>query len=252
MGEQQAPAGQGFETRAVHAGQAPDPVDRRGRHADLAVDDVRPGRRRRPPGLRVLALGQPDAARAGGVRRLARAGPPRPGVRQRARRRGQRPAPRAVRAGGSLLGNDAYGGTFRLIAKVWGPHGMTVDGGRPHRPRRPRRQLAGGHGDGVAGDADQPAADVHRHRGRRRRRPRQRRPRRRRQHVRHAVPAAADHARRRRRRALGDEVPRRAQRRRRRVRRRRRRRPRRAAAVHAERRRRGARRRSTATSCCAA
>ena len=23
-----------------------------------------------------------------------------------------------------MLGNDAYGGTFRLIAKVWGPHGM--------------------------------------------------------------------------------------------------------------------------------
>ena len=37
-------------------------------------------------------------------------------------------------AGRVLLGNDAYGGTFRLIARVWAPHGVHVDGGRPHRP----------------------------------------------------------------------------------------------------------------------
>ena len=72
-----------------------------------------------------------------------------------------------------------------------GPARHAVDGGRPHRRRRPRRRLARRHRDGVAGDADQPAADVHRHRGGRRRRPRARRAGRRRQHVRHAVPAAA-------------------------------------------------------------
>ena len=47
---------------------------------------------------------------------------------------------RLVPPGGRVvLGNDAYGGTFRLIAKVWGPLGMHVDGRRPHRRRRPRR-----------------------------------------------------------------------------------------------------------------
>ena len=75
---------------------------------------------------------------------------------------------RLVPSGGRVvLGHDAYGGTFRLIANVWGPHGMTWTRGRPHRPDAARRELAGGHGDGVAGDADQPAAGVHRHRGRR-------------------------------------------------------------------------------------
>ena len=67
-----------------------------------------------------------------------------------------------------LLGNDAYGGTFRLISKVWGPLGYpwsavdltdldALDG-----------RLAGRRRDGVAGNTDESAAHVLRHRGDRR------------------------------------------------------------------------------------
>ena len=118
---------------------------RRGRAADLAGDDVRPGRGRRAPGLRVLAVRQPDPHRGRGA----------------ASRRSRRPAtgwrspagwpPRTTccgccRQGGRvLLGNDAYGGTFRLISKVWEPLGVPVDGRRPERRRRARRDVAGRH-----------------------------------------------------------------------------------------------------------
>ena len=152
-----------------------------------------------------------------------------------------------------LLGNDAYGGTFRLISKVWAPLGFPWSAGRPHRRRRASRaELAARHPDGLAGDAHQPAADVRRHRGHRRGRPRARRARGGRQHLRHAVPAAAARARRRHRRALGHQVPRRAQRRRRRVRRGRRRRRSPIGSASPRTRSARCRRRSTATSCCAA
>ena len=128
---------------------------------------------------------------------------------------------------------------------------LHVERGRSHRPAALDAVLARRRRARVAGDADEPAAHVHRHRGDRRRRAPPRCPVRRRQHVRDALPAATARARRRRRRALDDEVPRRPLRRHRRVRRARRRRDRRAVAVHPERGGRGARARSTATSCCA-
>ena len=218
------------------------PDDRRGRHADHAGHDVRPGRRRRPPRLRVLPQ---------------RATPPAPRSR-RASRRWRRPAtgsrspagwpPRTPCCASSPPGERVRARQRRLRRHVPADR----QGVRPARAcawtavdltdlDALAAELARRHGDGVAGDADQPAAHVRRHRGRGRARPRARRPRRRRQHVRHAVPAAAARARRRHRRALGDQVPRRPQRRRRRVRRRRRRRARRAPALHPERGRRRAR-----------
>ena len=117
------------------------PGDRRGRHR-------RSRWRRRSPrtasaGTRASSTrgpGNPTRTALEDVRRLARGGPPRARLRQRPRRRGQRAAAASRRAAGSLLGNDAYGGTFRLIAKVWAPLGHAVDGGRPHRRRRARRR----------------------------------------------------------------------------------------------------------------
>ncbi len=115
-----------------------------------------------------------------------------------------------------LLGNDAYGGTFRLIAKVhtarlpwtavdlldldalaadW-PADTSWCGWR----RRPTRCCAASTSRRSPTIAHAHGALVVR-----------------RQHVRHAVPAAAARARRRHRRALGHEVPRRPQRRGRRV-----------------------------------
>ena len=73
-----------------------------------------------------------------------------------------------------LLGNDAYGGTFRLISKVWQPLGFPWTAVDLERHRRARRRLAGRHRHGVVGDAHQPAADVLRHRGRGGDRPRTR------------------------------------------------------------------------------
>ena len=152
----------------------------------------------------------------------------------------------------TLLGNDAYGGTFRLISKVWSPLGFPwsavdltdLDALRADWPddvgmvwlETPTNPLltcfdieaiaAIGHERGAIVVVDNTFATP--------------------------VPPAAADARRRHRRALVDEVPRRSQRRRRRVRRGRtttsspndcaspRTRPARS------------RRRSTATSCCAA
>ena len=153
----------GFDTRAVHAGQEPDPttgavVTPISLSTTFAQDGVGGHR-----GLRVLPLGQPDAHRARGVRRVARVGAPRARVRQRARRRGQRAAPRRARAAGRARQR-------RLRRHVpadrpgVGPARAVVDRRRPHRRRR-SVELARRHGDGVAGDADQPAAHVHRHRG---------------------------------------------------------------------------------------
>ena len=135
----------------------------------------------------------------------------------------------------TLLGNDAYGGTFRLISKVWSPLGFPWSAVDLTDLDALRRRLARRRRHGVARNADQPAAHLLRHRGDRLDRARTRSARRGRQHVRHALPAAAVDARCRHRRALVDQVPRRPQRRRRRLRRGERRRARRTAPVHPER-----------------
>ena len=145
------------------------------RHADLVVDDVRPGRRSAAiKRIRVLAIGQPDPHRTRDPGRVARGQPHGGAWRSPAVWR-----PRTTSCGCSgqgqrvLLGNDAYGGTFRLIAKVWEPLGFTH--GPPSTspistrsaPNWPER-----HRDDLARDPDQPAAHVLRHRGDRHDRPR--------------------------------------------------------------------------------
>ena len=181
--------------------------------------DVRAGRRRRPARrLRVQPQRQPDPHRAGDLPRRAR--------RRRARasrsRAGSPPrtpcCARVLQPGDHVvIPGDAYGGTFRLFAKVlerWGLAYTAVDQQRPRRGARARSATT----PGWSGARPRPtrcsasptsrrspsiAHDAGALLGRR-------------QHVRVAVPAAAARARRRRRRALDDEVPRRPQRRRRR------------------------------------
>ena len=112
-----------------------------------------------------------------------------------------------------VLGGDAYGGTFRLISRVLSEWGLE------YTPVHLDDPDAGAGGDAaddpgdLVRDAEQPAAQHHRHRGHRGGRARGRRAARRRQHLRLALPAAAADAGRGRRRPLDDEVPRRALRR---------------------------------------
>ena len=112
-----------------------------------------------------------------------------------------------------VLGNDAYGGTFRLIDKVFGRTGIGWSVARSQRPRRPRPGLARRHRAGVGRDAQQPDADRRRHRRARRGRPPPRRPPGGRQHLRHPLPPAPPRARCGRGRALDHQVPVRALRR---------------------------------------
>ena len=64
--------GLGFATRAIHAGQSPDPTHRRGHDADLRDLDLRAGEPRRAQGLRLRAHPEPDALRLRALRRRSR------------------------------------------------------------------------------------------------------------------------------------------------------------------------------------
>ena len=116
-----------------------------------------------------------------------------------------------------LIPDDAYGGTYRLFARVLAGWGLSHERGRHVRPRGRARAAGGPAGEADLGrDADQPAAEHRRHPGPGPGRPRGGRDARGGQHVRLAVPAAAARPRRRRRGALDDQVPGRAFRRHRR------------------------------------
>jgi cystathionine gamma-synthase len=123
MGEEQTQAGWGFDTRAVHAGQEPDPstgavVTPISLATTFAQDGVgghkgfeysrsgNPTRTALEACVASLELARHGLAFASGLAaedNVLRLVPP---------------------AGRVVLGNDAYGGTFRLIARVWGPFGM--------------------------------------------------------------------------------------------------------------------------------
>ena len=116
--------GHGFETRAIHVGQDPDavtgavvtPISLATTFAQQSVGVHQ--------GLRVLALGEPDAHGPRTLRGIARRRRPWARLRQRAGRRGHRAALPWRPPARVLLGNDVYGGTYRLIAQVWGPLGV--------------------------------------------------------------------------------------------------------------------------------
>ena len=131
--------------------------------------------------------------------------------------------------------NDVYGGVYRMFSQVYEPKGYRFTW---LSAAELSEQLAAHLDDEVAlrlaRNADEPAAQRRRHSRRSRGGPRRRRARRRRQHLRDAVLAAAALARRRRRPPFDDEVPRGPLRRHRRLRRDERRRRRGASSLPPE------------------
>ncbi len=230
----------GFSTRAIHAGQEPDPT------TGAVITPLHLSSTFAQDGVGGL--------RAGGYEYARSANPTRTALQEcLAALEGGRHG----RAYGSGLGatdvllrvllrpgdhlvipHDAYGGTFRLVDKLLRPWGVDYTPVDLVRSRRAARCAASADPRRVVRDADQPPARHRRHRRGRLRHPGSRGAARRRQHLRLALPAAASRARRGRRPALHHQVHRRALRRRRRCAGDRRRRARRAADVHPERRRR--------------
>jgi cystathionine gamma-synthase len=124
VGEQRAETDLAFETRAVHAGQEPDPatgavVTPISLSTTFAQDGVGGHK-----GYEYSRSGNPTrTALEQCVASLERAGH---GLAFASGLAAEDNILRLVPAGGRvLLGNDAYGGTFRLIDKVWKPLGVT-------------------------------------------------------------------------------------------------------------------------------
>ncbi len=206
MADQEDAQGLGFETRAIHVGQEPDPttgavvtpVTLSTTFAQRAVGEHQ--------GYEYARSGNPTrSALEACVASLERAAH---GLAFASGLAAEDNILRLLEPGaGILLGNDAYGGTYRLISKVFGPAGYrwhTVDLTNLDALRR-------GWPDGTRMvwvetptnpllsciDIEAVAAMTHQRgalAGRR-------------QHLRHALPAAAARPRRRCRRPLGHEVP---------------------------------------------
>ena len=136
----------GFNTRAIHAGQEPDPLTGAVTVPDLPDLDLQAGRRRRPARrLRVQPQRQPDPDRAGGGARRARGDGAR-GLAFASGLAAEDTLLRTVCRPGDhvVLPDDAYGGTFRLIARVLDRWGLEHT---PVPTRRPRRGARGGPAD---------------------------------------------------------------------------------------------------------
>jgi len=122
MGELDEHAGKGFSTRAIHAGQQPDAstgavVPAVSLSTTFAQDGV--GNHK---GYEYSRSGNPTrSALEAQVASLEEA---RHGLAFASGLAAEDNILRLLAQGQRiLLGNDAYGGTFRLISKVWGPHG---------------------------------------------------------------------------------------------------------------------------------
>ncbi len=132
---------------------------------------LRAGRGRRTPWrLRVQPVGQPDPYGAGGMPRQPRRWTT--GLAFASGLAAEDCLLRATCAAASggpahvIIPNDAYGGTYRLFARVLARVGRGVHPGRDGRPRRrPRSGPPWPYARDLVRDADQPAAGHRRHRG---------------------------------------------------------------------------------------
>ena len=121
--DDQERSGLGFDTRAVHAGQPPDPttgavVTPISLSTTFAQDGVGGHR-----GFEYSRSGNPTRAALESC--IASLESARHGVAFASGLAAEDNVLRLVPPGGRvILGNDAYGGTYRLIARVWGPLGM--------------------------------------------------------------------------------------------------------------------------------
>jgi cystathionine gamma-synthase len=124
VGEQESREGWAFETRAIHDGQPPDPasgavvvpISLSTTFAQQAVGEHR--------GYEYSRSGNPT--RTALETCLASLESARHGLAFASGLAAEDNVLRLVRPGRRvLLGNDAYGGTYRLIAKVWGPLGVS-------------------------------------------------------------------------------------------------------------------------------
>lgn len=123
MGEQQQQAGWGFETRAVHVGQDPDaasgavvvPITLSSTFAQDGVGEHK--------GFEYSRSGNPTRAALEAC--IASLEGARHGLAFASGLAAEDNVLRLLSPGDRvLLGNDAYGGTFRLISKVWAPLGV--------------------------------------------------------------------------------------------------------------------------------
>jgi cystathionine gamma-synthase len=124
MGERNTSTEHGFSTRAIHAGQEPDPttgavVTPISLSTTFAQDGVGVHR-----GYEYSRSGNPTrSALEAQLASLERA---RHGMAFASGLAAEDNVLRLLRPGQRvLLGNDAYGGTFRLISRVWGPLGLS-------------------------------------------------------------------------------------------------------------------------------
>ena len=120
----------GFNTRAIHVGSEPDPDDRCGQPARLSHFDLRPGRRRGASSF--SDYGRVDnPTRAALETCLANLEEAEYGVAFASGLAGEDALLRTLSPGDQvILGNDAYGGTYRLLTRIfgeWGIETVTVD-----------------------------------------------------------------------------------------------------------------------------
>ena len=166
--------GQGFSTLAIHAGQEPDPltgavvtpIHLASTFAQQAVGEHQ--------GFDYARTGNPTRVSLETTHRLSRRRQP----RLRASRAAWPPSTPSCgcsRPGDHLLiPNDAYGGTYRLVASLYAGAGVSFSPVDLRSPDARRGRVARRDPPRLGGDTEQPEAAHHRHRGGRRDRARPR------------------------------------------------------------------------------
>ena len=166
--DEQGPTGERFATRAVHAGLEPDP------HYGSVIPAIHQTSTFAQPAVGEFVedydyarSANPTRARAGARARRAR-GRPRRRRSPRAWRRRTRCITAVCSAGDHVvLPNDLYGGTYRLVDKVLTRWGLRYTSSTRPTSTRVAAAVRDETRLDLGRDADQPAAERRRHRGRR-------------------------------------------------------------------------------------